>query len=240
MDWKKNIRGKRFANVRVRVWVCVHLCERYICLALGKIIGIGSEWPNFINALCHWKRDFSLKFYNPFNSIVKFLSFYYVPYHTHTYASFAVPAFAMTWCWCWFLSQNFQRIQKMPSISLQFFSTHLSMYPHDVPIDNVSDHFSYIICLEFSSGCIQTIQPNPIPFNIRPCKNEQQFNIYVCLSVYWVWCVCQYSVAIYGFSILKLCNHKQARSHVQSHKIYMIRFVQNEWHFYGVKSFVCR
>lgn len=29
-------------------------------------------------------------------------------------------------------------------------------------------------------------------------------------------------------------------SHVQSHKIYMIRFVQNEWHFYGVKNFVCR
>lgn len=37
-----------------------------------------------------------------------------------------------------------------------------------------------------------TIQPNPIPFIIWPCKNEQQFHIYVSLGV---WCACPCSIA---------------------------------------------
>lgn len=129
-------------------------CVRKIYLfGFGKIIGIGSKWPNFITQ-CHWKWDFSLKFYNPFNSIVKFLSHSLSIFTTLPINSCSVyfvcqhlPTFAMTWCYR-FVSKNCQWIQKMPSI-LRFSSLeHIFMMFPSIMLTII---FHILFVFDFSS-----------------------------------------------------------------------------------------
>ena len=96
--WHNNKKQNRHPGKDMWTWAvqCVHLCETYL-FGFGKIIRIGSKWPNFITH-CHWKLDFSLKFYNPFDSIVK-ISFFllrFLSIHCSYTTSYAIQTFTMT------------------------------------------------------------------------------------------------------------------------------------------------